>query len=174
VNIKTRIRFNGQDYDNVEAMPPAARAAYEQALARGLAASSGSGRVTTTSKLIINGREYAGPDELPPELRAQYDRLMGQLDADHNGIPDMLEKGAPTAEVSLGTDDASRWMESLASQNSQAPQAGATAQSPANFPVISAEPPRSRRWIVLGITLVILLTGVILLALLLFSQTLAH
>ena len=34
VNVKTRIRHNGQEYDSAEAMPPEARALYERALAR--------------------------------------------------------------------------------------------------------------------------------------------
>jgi hypothetical protein len=170
VNINTRIRFNGQDYDSVEAMPTEARAAYEQVLAQGT-------RVTTASKIVFNGREYAGPHELPLQLRAQYDKLIGQLGANHNGILDVLEKGAPTAQVPLSADDALSWMESLASKQDTAPaQVGTPLQSPANFPVVSAEPPRSRRWMVTAVALVILLAGLaaLLVALLLYSQSLPH
>ena len=100
VNIKTRVRFNGQEYDSVDAMPPEARAAYEAALARLPAAGIQTARVTTTTKIVFNGQEYASPDEMPAEARAKYEQLMGKFDANHNGVPDVLEGGeAPVGEV---------------------------------------------------------------------------
>ncbi|HVM72409.1 MAG TPA: hypothetical protein VMT91_11675 [Anaerolineales bacterium] len=88
-NLKTKIRFNGQEYDSVEAMPPEARQAYEQAISNG--------RVYTKKKIVFNGKEYGSVDEMPAEQRGLYEQVRGMIDANQNGIPDMLEGGqAPT------------------------------------------------------------------------------
>jgi hypothetical protein len=84
-NLKTKISFNGQEYDGVEAMPAEVRQAYEQVLAEA--------RTHKPNKVMFNGHEYDSPDEMPAEVRGQYDQVMAEFDKDHNGIPDMLESG---------------------------------------------------------------------------------
>jgi hypothetical protein len=47
------------------------------------------------TRILFNGREYASPDAMPAAVRDLYDLAMEQLaDADRNGIPDVLERGA--------------------------------------------------------------------------------
>jgi len=176
VNLKTRIRFNGQEYDSVEAMPQEARAVYERALAH----PPGTAGKRVSVKISVNGREYASPDEMPPELRAQYDRIMGQMDANHNGVPDVLEGGqlpmgsvmVPQAQSSqsavLGDDAANAWPESPDQQ--QSPQVPSPFQSPASFPVVSGEPSGSRRLVLTVVALLVLLAGVVVIGLVLWSQ----
>jgi hypothetical protein len=180
VNIKTRIRFNGLEYDSVEAMPPEARAVYERALA---SVSGARGQPpaaqSITTKVIFNGREYASPEEMPPEVRARCDTIMGRLDADHNGVPDVLEGGkfpagavlvsqaAQPADPAGADDAASAWLENLAKRQTQAP---AAVQSPASFPVVSGESSGSRRLVITAVALLVLLAGVIVMGLLLWSQ----
>ena len=92
-NVKTKIRFNGQEYAGVEAMPPAVRQAYEQALTKA--------QVHRSTKIVFNGQTYASPDEMPAGLRSQYEQVLAMVDKDHDGIPDMLETGpAPASDGS--------------------------------------------------------------------------
>jgi hypothetical protein len=47
------------------------------------------------TKIIFNGKEYASPEAMPEEVRQAYQQAMAQFaDADKNGIPDILERGA--------------------------------------------------------------------------------
>jgi hypothetical protein len=51
-------------------------------------------------KIVVNGQEYDSWDQVPEEIRA----LMGGTlpDADHNGVPDLLEGGPiPTAGMTV-------------------------------------------------------------------------
>ena len=119
------ISFNGKNYDRVEDMPPEARRAYEQALGM-LADKNQNGtpdvleagppavpgapagkiklttkvRFTTTQKIIFDGQVYHSVDEMPAEARQAYQRALGTLDADQNGVPDMLEGDHPQASFS--------------------------------------------------------------------------
>jgi len=90
-NVKTKIRFNGQEYAGLEAMPPDVRQAYEQAL--------GNAQVHRSTRVVFNGQTYGSLDEMPVEVRSQYDQVMAMLDMDHDGIPDILETGQPTAKA---------------------------------------------------------------------------
>jgi hypothetical protein len=96
-NLKTRIRFNGQEYSGVDAMPADVRQAYEQAISRARAAQTQPGEtgVHTSTKVVFNGHEYGNVDEMPAELRGQYEQIMAMYDKNHNGIPDVLETGLP-------------------------------------------------------------------------------
>jgi hypothetical protein len=47
------------------------------------------------TKIIFNGKEYANSEAMPEEVRQAYQQAMAQFaDADENGIPDILERGA--------------------------------------------------------------------------------
>ncbi|HZA53286.1 MAG TPA: hypothetical protein VE616_03465, partial [Candidatus Udaeobacter sp.] len=47
------------------------------------------------TKIIFNGKEYASPEAMPEEVRQAYQQALAHLaDADRNGIPDILERGA--------------------------------------------------------------------------------
>jgi hypothetical protein len=48
------------------------------------------------TRIIFNGQEYASTDAMPGEVRKAYQQALAQFaDADHNGIPDALERGGP-------------------------------------------------------------------------------
>jgi hypothetical protein len=50
---------------------------------------------TTETRIFYNGRQYAGVEAMPPDARRAYEQLLEQFaDTDHNGIPDILERGA--------------------------------------------------------------------------------
>jgi hypothetical protein len=49
-----------------------------------------------TTRILFNGREYASAEAMPEDVRKVYQQALAQLaDADHNGIPDVLERGGP-------------------------------------------------------------------------------
>jgi hypothetical protein len=42
-------------------------------------------------KIVIDGKEFDGLENLPPEARARYEEVMGKLDTNRNGVPDVVE-----------------------------------------------------------------------------------
>jgi hypothetical protein len=47
-----------------------------------------------TTRIMFNGQEYASAEAMPEDVRKVYQQALAQLaDADHNGIPDVLERG---------------------------------------------------------------------------------
>jgi hypothetical protein len=54
------------------------------------------------TKIIFNGKRYASPEAMPEEVRQAYQQAMAQFaDADRNGIPDILERGAAGNVVAI-------------------------------------------------------------------------
>lgn len=58
INVKTKIRYKGQEYSSPKELPPEVRSSYEKALA-------GAAR----GKITINGREFGRENEMPEEMR---------------------------------------------------------------------------------------------------------
>jgi|SRR2546430_15753827 len=77
VNLKTKIKYKGQEYSSVDEMPPEARSAYEKAIA------GDSGTIST--KIVFNGREYASPEQMPTAERQLYEDAM-KLAHDSGGV----------------------------------------------------------------------------------------
>ncbi len=93
VNLKTRILYQGKEYDSPDDLPPAARQAYEQALA-GQPGSSQLKINRIGSKITIDGQTYNSIDEIPPEKRGIYETVMASvMDKNQAGIPDALQSG---------------------------------------------------------------------------------
>ncbi len=98
------IVIDGKTYASVDEMPPDIRALYEEALRNasrnGMPDSfasidpftaNDSAVVSNGTKILVNGQAYDSLDQLPPEIRAKYEQAMGPLDANRNGIPDVVE-----------------------------------------------------------------------------------
>src|SRR2546429_9032178 len=77
VNLKTKIKYNGQEYSRVGEMPPEARSAYAKAIAAESAPIS--------TKIVFNEREYPSPEQMPPAERQLYEDAM-KLAHDTDGI----------------------------------------------------------------------------------------
>ena len=77
VNVKTKIKYKGQEYSSVEDLPPEARSAYEKAIA------GDSGTIST--KIVFNGREYASPEQMPTAERQLYEDAI-KLTHDSGGV----------------------------------------------------------------------------------------
>lgn len=114
------IVIDGKTYNSVSEMPSEVRARYEQALRtlkdqdgnrvpdvlEGnnpladvdrdgvpdlLENTAGAPPVKNSLKVLVDGQEYNRIDDLPPEARAKYEQAIGALDANRNGIPDLME-----------------------------------------------------------------------------------
>ncbi len=104
-----KIRFNGTGYQSPADMPPAVRAAYENALhlARvggppGRPGSHVSVNVSTHVRFVHDGKVYASKAEKRPEVREKYEKAMGEIDKDLDGVLDVFESGdAPSLESSI-------------------------------------------------------------------------
>jgi hypothetical protein len=117
-----KIVVNGKEYDSVEAMPPDVRQAYEKAISmlgdktHGILADANQNGVpdvleklgntkinfsTSTRTIVYQGKTYNSPDALPQAAKEKYQQAMAKLgvDADNDGIPDVLEA---KAQVSAG------------------------------------------------------------------------
>src|SRR5207247_8321482 len=68
INLKTKIKYNGQEYSSVKELPPEARSAYEKAIAAESA--------TISTKIVFNEREDASPEQMPPAERQLYEDAM--------------------------------------------------------------------------------------------------
>ena len=112
------ITFNGQEYDNPEAMPPEVRQLYQMMTSMladknqdGLpdifASGIGDGTPTLfqTTQFVVDGKAYSSLDELPAEVRQKYEQAIGQL-ANRNETADLLEN-SPLAAVAQPAADAS-------------------------------------------------------------------
>jgi hypothetical protein len=92
--VSTRIVFNGQTFDSLEAMPPDVRAKYQAVLvalgagdrakleaALGAGALAGPGiKINTTvrTRIRVNGKDYDSVDAMPADVRVVYERALGK------------------------------------------------------------------------------------------------
>ena len=91
IRIKSKIRYNGQEYSSPRELPVEVRAAYDQALRNPA--------LVTAPKIVINGQEFAGESEMPAGQKRLYDDVLALIQ--DNG------------EVTLpGTQPAESWLTS--------------------------------------------------------------
>ena len=86
VNVKTKIKYKGQEYSSVEELPPEARSAYEKAIA------GDSGAIST--KIVFNGREYASPEQMSTADRQLYEDAMKLTHDNDRVVPAKNEASA--------------------------------------------------------------------------------
>ena len=70
ITLKTKIRYNGQEYSSPAELPPEVRAAYEKAL------HDPSAKKFT----FIKGRKFASEAEMPADVRKLCDDIMGVIE----------------------------------------------------------------------------------------------
>ncbi|MFN2621972.1 MAG: hypothetical protein ABR611_03920 [Chthoniobacterales bacterium] len=68
-NVRTVIRYKGQEYSSLDQLPAEARTAYETALAQGTTAKPAADK----EQIVVNGQRFASPDEMPAAERKLYD-----------------------------------------------------------------------------------------------------
>jgi len=72
-NVRTVIRYKGQEYSSVDQLPAEARAAYESALAKGAATATSPG---IKQSIVVNGQHFDSMSELPVADRKLLDDAM--------------------------------------------------------------------------------------------------
>ena len=73
IQVKTKIRYKGQEYASPDDLPAEARSAYEAAMSGTFAAAS---QATVSKKILLNGREFSNENEMPAAERKLYDDAM--------------------------------------------------------------------------------------------------
>jgi hypothetical protein len=68
--LKSKIRYNGQEYSSPAELPPEVRVAYEQALHSG----------AVKKKFVFNGEQFANEDAMPADVRKLCDDVMGVIE----------------------------------------------------------------------------------------------
>src|ERR1700731_4086390 len=70
INVKTKVRYNGQEYFGPTEMPPEVRVAYEKAIAGG----------AIKRKIVLNGQEFESEGEMPGDERKLYDDVLSIIE----------------------------------------------------------------------------------------------
>src|SRR2546423_14930641 len=68
-NVRTVIRYKGQEYSSLDQLPPEVRMAYESALAQGTAPKA----TNRNEQIVVNGQHFASANELSAAERQLYD-----------------------------------------------------------------------------------------------------
>jgi hypothetical protein len=68
-NVRTVIRYNGQEYSSLDQLPAEVRTAYESAMAHGTAPKA----TDRKEQIVVNGQHFASANELPAAERKLYD-----------------------------------------------------------------------------------------------------
>lgn len=71
IRIKSRIRYNGQEYSSPRDLPADARAAYDKAMR--------APALVTAHNIVINGEEFANEIDLPPGQQRIYDDVLALI-----------------------------------------------------------------------------------------------
>jgi len=71
ITLKTKIRYNGQEYSSPAELPPEVRMAYEKALHDPAA----------NKFTFVNGQKFASEDEMPPDVRRLCDDVMSVIES---------------------------------------------------------------------------------------------
>ena len=70
ITLKSKIRYNGQEYSSPAELPPDVRAAYEKALHDG----------AVKRKFTFNGEQFASEEAMPADVRKLCDDVMGVIE----------------------------------------------------------------------------------------------
>src|SRR2546423_1217600 len=70
-NVKTVIRYKGQEYSSADQLPAEVRLAYEAAFAKGIAAIAGA-----KQQIVLNGQHFATANEMRPADKKLYEDAM--------------------------------------------------------------------------------------------------
>jgi hypothetical protein len=70
ITLKSKIRYNGQEYSSPAELPPDVRMAYEEALHDG----------AVKKKFVFNGEQFANEEAMPADVRKLCDDIMGVIE----------------------------------------------------------------------------------------------
>jgi hypothetical protein len=97
ITLKTKIRYNGQEYSSVDQLPPEVRSVYEHAIA-------GGGNVVVKAgvapKLVVNGRQFSSVDEMSEGEKKLYEDAMQLIRDNATAKPPPSPAGSSVPEQS--------------------------------------------------------------------------
>jgi hypothetical protein len=70
ITLKSKIRYNGQEYSSPAELPPEVRIAYEKALHDG----------AVKKRFVFNGEQFANEDAMPADIRKLCDDVIGVIE----------------------------------------------------------------------------------------------
>ena len=70
INLRRKIRYNGQEYSSPAELPPEVRMAYEKALHSG----------AVKKKFVLNGEQFGNEDAMPADVRKLCDDVMSVIE----------------------------------------------------------------------------------------------
>src|SRR3954469_25011455 len=70
-NVRTVVRYKGQEYSSADELPAEVRSVYESVFAKGMDATPGA-----KHQITVNGEHFASADEMPPTDRKLYEDAM--------------------------------------------------------------------------------------------------
>jgi hypothetical protein len=70
ITLKSKIRYNGQEYTSPAELPPDVRLAYEKAVHDG----------AMKKKFVVNGQSFASEDAMPGDVRKLCEDVMGVIE----------------------------------------------------------------------------------------------
>jgi len=76
ITLKSKIRYNGQEYSSPAELPPEVRAAYEKAVRGRTAGYDGA----VKKRFVFNGEQFANEDAMPADIRKLCDDVMGVIE----------------------------------------------------------------------------------------------
>jgi len=96
ITLKTKIRYNGQEYSSPADLPPDVRLAYEKALRE----------VPLKTKFVISGEQFTNETAMPADVQKLYEDVMGVIENNGevtipNGKPEPLLTKQEIAVVAL-------------------------------------------------------------------------
>jgi len=94
-NVRTVIRYKGQEYSSADALPAEVRSAYQAAFAKGIGSIPGA-----KQEIVFNGQHFASSDEMPPAERKLYEDAMGVVQ----------DGGLVQASIPVSSRPSSNWI----------------------------------------------------------------
>ena len=70
ITLKSKIRYNGQEYSSPADLPPDVRLAYEKAMRE----------VPLKTNFVINGQQFANGEAMSADVRKLYEDVMGVIE----------------------------------------------------------------------------------------------
>ena len=84
--LKTKIRYDGREYSDLNELPPEVRTAYEKALRSD---------ATHPAKLVFNDHEYTDPAEMPDGVRQLCEDVMSVIENNGEVTLPIFSAGGP-------------------------------------------------------------------------------
>ena len=94
-NVKTVIRYKGQEYSSAEQLPAEVRSAYEAVFAKGIGTIPGA-----KQQIVVNGHHFASADEMPAQEKKLYEDAMALVQ----------DRAVVQGSVPLSSNPSSSWL----------------------------------------------------------------